>query len=50
MAKIIYVLTMLIAIVFILYFYGLGNFLIIFSLFTLLFVPVIYFISKVKKG
>ncbi|MBB6444834.1 cellulose synthase/poly-beta-1,6-N-acetylglucosamine synthase-like glycosyltransferase [Bacillus benzoevorans] len=50
MAKIIYILTMLIAIIFISYFYGLKTFLIIFSLFIFLFIPVVYCISKVNKG
>ncbi|GIN64403.1 hypothetical protein J27TS8_43960 [Robertmurraya siralis] len=49
MAKTLYVATTLIALGFILYFYGIIPFVVIISIFLILFAPVIYFISKNKN-
>ncbi len=49
MAKTLYVATTLITLGFILYFYGIIPFVVIISIFLILFAPVIYFISKNKN-
>ncbi|WP_161598864.1 hypothetical protein [Bacillus mesophilum] len=49
MAKFLYLLTIIIGLGFILYFYGLETFIIVFALFLIVFVPLVYWISKTQK-
>ncbi|QVY61306.1 hypothetical protein [Cytobacillus gottheilii] len=49
MAKFLYLSTITIGLGFILYFHGPETFLIVFALFLIVFVPLIYWISKTQK-